>query len=92
MRQVDHRIYAEQSDDVTRIMMKVDGDPPVCLFSYSRALAKDGRSLTAIDISGSGKEQDYIGVAIMFSKEAGQVPLTNGDANGRQDDPHPGPR
>lgn len=40
MRRVEHRIWAEQDEKVSRLLMQVGDDPPIALLEYDRSLPK----------------------------------------------------
>lgn len=50
MQEVQHRIYAEQNETTTNIMIQVEGDKPICLISYARALVSAAKSVTGVII------------------------------------------
>lgn len=65
-------IYALQDDTCTSLMLRVGGDPPVCVFRYSRELARMAKSVTGIEISSTGcpADADYTG----FLMQTGVAP------------------
>lgn len=73
MRRVDHDLYAEQDDKVTRLMLHADGDPPVCLIEYERSFVELAGSVAVVKIGGQPvtPAANHFGIQITFAKARG---------------------
>lgn len=63
-------IYAMQDDTHTSLMMQIGDDPPVCVFRYSRELARDAKSVTGIEVNNAGPVRAMTTEARLYAIEA----------------------
>lgn len=70
-RQVDFTLHAEQDDTYTRLVLHVEGDPPVTLVEYERAIAERAMSVSMLKVGGDGLQgvEHYTAIQVTFSKE-----------------------
>ena len=72
MKEAEHRIWAEQDDVVSRLMIQIGDDKPVCVIEYKREIANEAASFTGIAIYGAVVERNNVtGIAINFDGTGG---------------------
>lgn len=74
---INQSIYTLQDNEHTSLMLQVGDDPPVCVFRYSRELARGAKSLTGLEINNVGAVDgaDYTGFLMQVEADA-NFPLT----------------
>lgn len=81
-------LYAIQTHDTTHIMVKVDGDKPLCLATYSRAVMEEADSITCFLVGGTPKPGNILGVSIMIPPEPGVLQAAEANGKGTPDQPN----
>lgn len=71
-KRVEFDLYAEQDETTTRLMLHVDGDPPVALVSYARNQVEASAMTTFMELKAEGDPircDHWVGVQISMVKK-----------------------
>lgn len=80
-REMTHRIWAEQDDTTSRVMIQVGGDKPLCLIEYDRTLVDACESTALLNLQPGGDVDAYRGRAMTMIKVDVVLPMEGGDAD-----------